>query len=57
VVDEQKLHPIGKHIAAKSLNNTIQVVGATNRLRPQAVFSWHRDAGFQSNVAFSPDGK
>jgi pre-mRNA-processing factor 17 len=53
------LHPSGKYIAAQSLNNTIQVFGATDRFRAQRkkVFSGHRNAGFQPDVAFSPDGK
>ena len=53
------LHPNGKHIAAQSLNNTIQVFGATDKFRAQRkkVFSGHRNAGFQPDVAFSPDGK
>ena len=53
------LHPSGKHIAAQSLNNTICVFGATDKFRAQRrkVFSGHRNAGFQPDVAFSPDGK
>jgi pre-mRNA-processing factor 17 len=54
-----KLHPAGKYVAAQSMDNTIVVIGATDRFRMNRKkrFTGYTCAGYNIDVDFSPDGK
>lgn len=52
-------HPSGKYIAAQSLDNTILVYSAGEKIKLQRrkLFKGHGCAGYGIEVGFSPDGK
>ncbi|CAN6658373.1 pre-mRNA-processing factor 17 [Trichomonascus vanleenenianus] len=52
------LHPDGKSVAALSLDNTIRVIGATDRFKMQKrkVFNGVSSSGYSVGIDFSPDG-
>lgn len=54
-----RLHPSGKYVAAQSMDNSVVVIGATDRFRMNRKkrFTGYNCAGYKLEVDFSPDGK
>ncbi|KAK9387675.1 WD40-repeat-containing domain protein [Lipomyces mesembrius] len=52
-------HPVGKYVAAQSLDNQILVFGATDRFRQnrKKVFRGNNCAGYAVGLDFTPDGQ